>query len=272
MLVKAFLWLADKSPRARRWLFRGFFDAVSAIFAKADWWTFLNYGYANLEGPPETIALKPPDESERYGAQMYHHVASAVDLAGKEVLEVSCGRGGGASYIAGYLGPKRMAALDIATKEIAFCQRRHKAPGLEYQPGDAEALPFPDASFDAVVNIEASFCYGDIEKFYSEVKRVLRPGGAFLYADLRLTHEVADFLAKLKGCGLELRQEQEITANVVRASQIDSARRSHLADTRVPFVIRGVMKTFIGVEGTRIPAFLDSDRMKYFSFVLQKAG
>ena len=65
MLVKAFLWLADKSPRARRWLFRNFFDAVSAIFAKADWWTFLNYGYANPDGPPETIALDPEDESER---------------------------------------------------------------------------------------------------------------------------------------------------------------------------------------------------------------
>jgi SAM-dependent methyltransferase len=272
MLVKAFLWLADKSPRARRWLFRNFFDAVSAIFAKADWWTFLNYGYANLDGPPETIALEPQDESERYGTQMYHHVASAIDLTGKEVLEISCGRGGGASYIARYLGPKRMAAVDIAAKEIAFCQRRHQASGLTFQPGDAEALPFPDASFDAVVNIEASFCYGDIEKFYSEVKRVLRPGGAFLYADLRLSHEVADFLAKLKGCGLELRREQEITASVVRASQLDSARRRHLADTRAPLLIRGVIKTFIGVEGTRIPAFLDSDRMKYFSFELRKAG
>ena len=58
-------------------------------------------------------------------------------------------------------------------------------PGLAFEVGDAERMPFPDASFDAVVNVESSHCYPSMPAFLSEVRRVLRPGGHFLYADLR---------------------------------------------------------------------------------------
>jgi ubiquinone/menaquinone biosynthesis C-methylase UbiE len=43
--------------------------------------------------------------------------------------------------------------------------------------GDAENLPFPQVSFDAVINVESAHCYGSIERFLAEVHRVLRPGG-----------------------------------------------------------------------------------------------
>ena len=47
--------------------------------------------------------------------------------------------------------------------------------------GDAQDLPFPDESFDAVINVEASHIYPNFERFLGEVARVLRPGGHFLY-------------------------------------------------------------------------------------------
>ena len=52
-------------------------------------------------------------------------------------------------------------------------------------PGDAENLPFEDNSFDAIINVESSHCYGNVEQFLREVHRVLRPGGDFLFVDLR---------------------------------------------------------------------------------------
>ena len=48
---------------------------------------------------------------------LYHHVATSVDLAGKDVLEVSCGRGGGASYTDGYL-PVRDNTISIDTSRL----------------------------------------------------------------------------------------------------------------------------------------------------------
>ena len=50
--------------------------------------------------------------------------------------------------------------------------------------GDAENLPFDDASFDVVTNLESSHTYPDIRAFLGQVRRVLRPGGWFLHTDL----------------------------------------------------------------------------------------
>src|SRR5262245_59172161 len=72
--------------------------------------TFLNYGFWLPEG--ETIVLQPEDEVNRLAIQLYHHVASGAELSGKNVLEVSCGHGGGASFIKRYHKPKIYIAID----------------------------------------------------------------------------------------------------------------------------------------------------------------
>ena len=70
---------------------------------------FLNYAYET--DPPVGLPLEPADEPNRACIQLYHHVATQVDLRGKDVLEVSCGHGGGASWLtrtlhpASYTGP-----------------------------------------------------------------------------------------------------------------------------------------------------------------------
>ena len=51
--------------------------------------------------------------------------------------------------------------------------------------GNAIDLPFSDSSFDAVISIEASHRYPSFETFLREVRRVLRPGGHFMFADMR---------------------------------------------------------------------------------------
>ena len=110
-----------------------------------------------------------------------------MDLRGKEVLEVSCGHGGGASWITRTMQPAKYTGLDLNPAGIRFCQQRHKVDGLSFVQGDAQKLPFPDNSLDAVINVEASHCYPDFPGFLVEVARVLRPGGHFLYTDFRFS-------------------------------------------------------------------------------------
>jgi SAM-dependent methyltransferase len=142
---------------------------------------FLNFAYE--EDPPMGMPLEPADERNRGCIQLYHATASQVDLNGKKVLEVGCGHGGGASYIKRYLGPASYTGLDLNPTGVAFCRKRHQEPGLDFVQGDAQDLPFPDQSFDAVVNVESANYYPDQAKFFNEVARVLRPGGHFLYTD-----------------------------------------------------------------------------------------
>ncbi len=134
------------------------------------------------------LPLAASDEPNRFGIQLYHRVATQADLNGKQVLEVSCGHGGGASYLVRTLHPASYTGLDFNADGIAFCRKRHKLPGLDFVHGDAESLPFADQSFDAVINVEASHAYPRFPRFLAEVVRVLRPGGHFLYADFRDRH------------------------------------------------------------------------------------
>ena len=140
-----------------------------------DDWLFFNYGYE--EDPPMALPLAASDEPHRFFIQLYHRTATQVDLSGKRVLEVSCGHGGGASYLTRTLHPASYTGLDLNPAGIEFCRKRHNLPGLDFVHGDAENLPFADQSFDAVVNVEASHLYPHFPRFLAEVARMLAPEG-----------------------------------------------------------------------------------------------
>ncbi|BBX73770.1 methyltransferase domain-containing protein [Mycobacterium shinjukuense] len=175
---------------------------------------FLNWGYE--EDPPMGLPLAASDEPDRLPIQLYHRTAAQVDLKGKQVLEVSCGHGGGASYIMRTMHPASYTGLDLNNVGIEFCRKRHQLPGLQFVQGNAERLPFFDESFDAVINIEAAIHYIDFAGFLNEVARVLRPSGHFLYADLRDAEAVPAWEAALADAPMRMVSEQVINAEVMR--------------------------------------------------------
>jgi SAM-dependent methyltransferase len=131
----------------------------------------MNYGYAGLESELNPLRLIAGDEAERYCVQLYHYAAAPIDLRDKDVVEVSCGRGGGSSYVKRYLNAKSVTGIDLSANQIEFCRRVHKVPGLRFVQGAAEDIPLPDECFDAIINIEASCLYQDTAKFFKEVSR-----------------------------------------------------------------------------------------------------
>lgn len=270
MIADAFLWVLNRTPPLRRTLWRMFFDLLAARFGDVGWWTLMNYGYADPDCSTRALALLPADDDERYPIALYHHVASLAPVAGREVLEVGSGRGGGASYVARYLKPARMVGVDLSGKAVKFSNARHRIENLHFRQGDAEQLPFDDASFDSVINVESSFCYPSIDRFFAEVRRVLRPGGHLHYTDLRLAYEIDAWRNAIAHSGLELVFERNITANVIEALHRDSPRRRAGGRRILSGPFSGIADVFTGVDGTRIPSLLASGEMVYFSFLLRK--
>lgn len=270
MIADAFLWVLNRTPALRRAMWRLFFDALAARFGNVGWWTLMNYGFAEPNGMTSSFDLHPDDEAERYPIALYRHVATLAPVAGCDVLEVGSGRGGGASYIARYLKPRRMVGIDLSGKAVAFSNRRHGVANLHFRQGDAERLPFENQSFDSVINVESSFCYPSIDGFFAEVKRVLRPGGHLHYTDLRLAHELADWRAAIARSGLEVVFERDITTNVIEALHLDSSRRRDGGRRIAGGPFAAIADVFTGVDGTRIPSLLASGGMAYHSFLLRK--
>lgn len=235
--------------------------------------SFMNLGYLPAEG--ETLELNPDEELNRSAIQLYHRVAGAVDLTGKEVLEVGSGRGGGAEQLHRRLKAKRVVGLDRSDQAVAFCTRHHATDGLEFRQGTAEQLPFPDASFDAVVNVESSHCYNPVESFFAEVHRVLRPGGHFLFADFRAAGDgIAKLQEQLDAAGFDRVDEETITAPVLAALARDDAEKRAQILRRLPGVrnvlMRKMLATFVAAKETTFHQRFTSGDWQYDRYVLRR--
>jgi SAM-dependent methyltransferase len=106
----------------------------------------------------------------------YHFAAKLV--AGSEVLDVACGAGYGSALLARQA--LHVVGADISAETIEHARLAYPAPNLEFRQADCTALPFADASFDAVVSFETIEHIAAQEKFLDEVRRVLRPEGLFV--------------------------------------------------------------------------------------------
>jgi ubiquinone/menaquinone biosynthesis C-methylase UbiE len=222
-------------------------------FYSIDWGdtTTNNYGFAPAEG----------HHPQRFQHQMYRELfrrygATRELKPGLKLLEVSCGRGGGLNAaLADYPGIFEATGLDVAASAIEFCRKTYgESERLRFVEGSAMALPFPDNSFDAVVNVEASNDYPDRDQFFREVKRVLEPDGVFLYTDSFRTEKADEATGALKAAGFAA-EYSDITANVAEACRLDSPRRRDVIRSRAPLLAKlflgRQLDNYAAVEGSR---------------------
>ena len=268
MLVRLFLALLSLSSAVRSAVWKWWYERLAAFYPHKDW-RFMNYGFAPLteEAP---LPLKESDEEYRLFIQLYAHVLSELDLQGKNVLEVGCGRGGGADWVARTIQPAQLTAVDYSPKAIALAQRFFPTSNLTFIEGNAEKLPFASATFDIVYNVESSHCYGDMRAFVSEVERVLKPGGYFCWADLRETHE-KDALDKVfEESPLKILFKEEITPHVLKALEQISADKEKQIKSKVPYWLQRPFMEFAGVKSSKIYNSFQSEKMGYWHYRLRK--
>jgi ubiquinone/menaquinone biosynthesis C-methylase UbiE len=104
-------------------------------------------------------------------------------------LEISPGPGYlGLDWLAKTEGT-RLTGLDLSEEMLVRCRRNAESEGLAarvaYVHGDACSMPFPDASFDAVLANGGLHEWADPLAVFDEIARVLRPGGRYCVTDLR---------------------------------------------------------------------------------------
>lgn len=272
-LTSLSVWLVSLSPALKRWLWRLCYEALAARYQTPQW-AFMNFGYAETDPSLPQIVLSESDESNRCCIQLYDHILRPARsrLPGAHVLEVGCGRGGGSDYVYRTGEPQSVTGVDFSARAAALCQRSFARNGLSFEQGDAEALPFPDASFDIVLNVESSHCYGSMERFMGEVARVLRPGGYFLWADMRPAEAREAAGRELTGSGLVRVSEQTITPNVLLSLDRMTEDRTRMIRSMVPRPFRKGLQDFAGLSGSRLHEALRTGTLEYLSCALQKPG
>lgn len=131
-------------------------------------------------GTPEYFAyydaLREANESPAFAAEVHEYAA----FAGKHVLDVGSGNGYVLSRYATH--GARTCGIDLTSTAAALCKRRFalmRLPG-EFLVGNAESLPFADASFDCVCSMGVLHHTPDTARAVGEVRRVLKPGGRLI--------------------------------------------------------------------------------------------
>jgi len=195
--------------------------------------------------------LKDP---ERHGKNAYRNlVTQPAALAYKEklgdkplqIVEIGCGTAAGANLITREVHPTaKYLALDMQQAAINTCNDRHATPdnpgltcklvpegvgGISKKDGSVNKVPgVADSSVDFVVISEthiADIRIGDMEKgIFAEIKRILKPGGLFLWGNALPTRVWAEADEYLPSVGFELVNNYNWTKGAIQARDEDYDR------------------------------------------------
>lgn len=111
-------------------------------------------------------------------------VASLALAPDASMLDLCCGTGGLTRELARHVPDGRVVGVDFSENMLAVARTHGMPANLTYQQSDVLALPFPDGSFDAATMGFSLRNIADIGACLQEIRRVLRPGGAFVNLEI----------------------------------------------------------------------------------------
>jgi arsenite methyltransferase len=150
---------------------------------------------ADLDYPAALLARVPESSAESFAG-----VANPFSLGelaeGEDVLDLGCGAGLDSLVAAQMVGPAgSVTGIDMTPEMLAKARAGAGAlgvPNVRFVEGEAERLPFDEASFDVVISNGVIDLIPDKDAVFSELYRVLRPGGRIQLADVTIQNPVSE--------------------------------------------------------------------------------
>jgi ubiquinone/menaquinone biosynthesis C-methylase UbiE len=147
-------------------------------------------------GYPQDLLARVPEASCESFAGVANPFSMGALQPGEDVLDVGCGAGMDSLVAAQMVGPAgSVTGVDMTPEMVAKAHGSIAEMGLgnvRIVEGSAEHLPFDDASFDVVISNGVIDLIPDKDAVFSEIVRVLRPGGRIQLADVTIQQPVSE--------------------------------------------------------------------------------
>ncbi|KTD79254.1 class I SAM-dependent methyltransferase [Legionella waltersii] len=190
---------------------------------------YMNWGISDKKIQKELMGLNYnfttiSDVQDLYSLSLIYYLIRPLlkkQFYNKRLLDVGSGNGIGLKVISELLATDFAVGLDLTS---VLATRANKNFYLEnkinYIQADAESIPLENNSIDIITNVESSHNYPRIDYFFSEIERVLAPGGYFCYTDIDIPNKSqSKFLEQYlkKHPNLKLVEKQNISKMVQAA-------------------------------------------------------
>jgi len=150
---------------------------------------------ADLEYPVELLARVPESSAESFAGVTNPFALGALN-PGERVLDLGCGAGLDSLVAAQMVAPGgTVTGIDMTPEMLAKARAGAEMLGVDnarFVEGEAERLPFDEASFDVVISNGVIDLIPDKDAVFSELHRVLRPGGRIQVADVTIQRPVSE--------------------------------------------------------------------------------
>ena len=152
--------------------------------------------WASDLGYPAVLLARVPETACESFAGVANPFSLGALRPGEDVLDIGCGAGMDTLIAAQMVGPSgTVTGIDVTPAMAAKARRSVAEMGLTtvtIVEGSAEELPFPDAAFDVVISNGVIDLIPDKDAVFSEIARVLRPGGRIQVADVTIQRPVSE--------------------------------------------------------------------------------
>lgn len=137
---------------------------------------------------PETRIIPSEVPPKFYAQHLKPYTLIADEAYGKKILEVGCGDGFGAAFLAKTAG--EVIGIDYDRETILRAREKYVLPNLRFMPMGADKLEFEDNCFDLVCSFQVieHIPEDKITRYLAEIKRVLKNDGTFYLSTLNLGH------------------------------------------------------------------------------------
>ncbi len=170
-----------------------YFDLLLQHFDAQHSSRFVHLGH--WDQTPSVAELSEPKAFEQAQQRLNDLIIGMADLHnGQAILDVGCGLGGTLGKINHAHENMRLYGVNIDPRQLAICEQQQALAGNRFiwQQADACELPYPNASMDRIICLEAMFHFTSRQAFFNEVARVLKPGGVFVATDMTTTPGLAE--------------------------------------------------------------------------------